>query len=188
MSTTPTLANATTGGPALGYPGSLADGSPHTVDTVMNESATAIDFGVPVAPGTLAGTVKPIANDTDATLCSGIAMRDPTMMSADPSTNVANYARYRGLGLMRVGRIFALAAENVTDGDQVLIITGSSAAQAQGTCFGSSHGAGGAAGEGRIALKGAIWRAHPVGASRSIASGTVAVIEIINQNLGVTTT
>jgi hypothetical protein len=188
MSTTPTLANATTGGPALGYPGDLADASPHVVDTYQNESATAVDFAVPVAPGTLAGSVKPIANDTDAALCVGIAMRDPTMMSADPSTNVANYARYRTLGVMRQGRIFAIAAENVTDGDQVLIITGSSAAQAQATAFGSSHGAGGAAAAGRIALLGAIWRAHPIGASKSITSGSVAVIEMTQQYLGVTTT
>lgn len=183
MPTTPTLANATTGGPALGYPGDLADASPHTIDTVQNESATAIDFCVPVAPGTLAGTVKPIANDADAALCSGITMRDPTMVNADPTTNVANYARYRELGLMKIGRIYAIAAEAVTDGDKVLILTGSSAAQAQATCFGGTTG--GAAGAGRINLKGAVWRARPIGASRTIGSGTVGIIEIINQNLGV---
>ena len=188
MGTTPTLANSPATSQALGYPGDQADSSPAVIDTVQNESATAIDFCVPVAPGATAGTVKPIANDADAALCSGISMRDPTMMSVDPTTNVANYARYRELGLMKVGRIFALAAENVQDGDQVLIITGSSAAQAQGTCFGSSHGAGGAAGSGRVAFKGAVWRAHPQGASKTIASGTVGVIELINQNLGVTTT
>jgi hypothetical protein len=187
MATTPSLASTKTS-QDLGYPGSLADGSPHVIDTGINESATAIDFGVPVAPGTLAANVKPIANDTDAALCCGIAMRDPTMMDASPSTNVASYARHKELAVLRRGRIFALAAENVTDGDQVLIITGSSAAQAQGTCFGSSHGAGGAAGSGRVALLGAIWRAHPVSASKSIAAGTVAVIEYNPTYLGVTTT
>jgi hypothetical protein len=186
MATTPTLANATTGGPALGYPGDLADASPHVIDTVQNESATAIDFGVPVCPGTLAGSVKPVANDTDAALCMGISMRDPTMVNASPSTNVLNYAQYRELGLMKVGRIFAIAAEDVRDGDQVLIITGASAAQAQATAFASSKG--GAATSGRVALKGAIWRAHPIGASATITAGTVGVIEIINQNLGRTTT
>lgn len=187
MATTPSLA-ATKTSQDLGYPGSLADSSPHVVDTATNESATAIDFGVPVAPGVLAGTVKPIANDTDAALCCGIAMRDPTMGNAGPASSTINWPQYRALPVGRVGRFYAIAAENVTDGDQVLIITGSSAAQAQGTCFGSSHGAGGAAGAGRIALKGAVWRAHPIGASRAIAAGTVAVIEFINQNLGVTTT
>src|SRR6185369_5723373 len=132
MSTTPTLANATTGGPALGYPGDLADSTPHVIDTVQNESATAIDFGVPVCPGTLAGAVKPIANDTDAALCMGISMRDPTMVNASTG-GVVNYAQYRELGLMKVGRIYAIAAEDVRDGDQVLIITGASAAQAQAT-------------------------------------------------------
>lgn len=187
MSTTPSLA-ATKTVQDLGYPGSLADSSPHVIDTGTNESATAIDFGVPVAPGTLAGAFKPIANDTDAGFCTGIAMRDPTVVDASASTNVANYARYKEFGVFRQGRIFALAAEDVTDGDQVLIITGSSAAQAQGTCFGSSHGAGGAAGSGRVAFLGAIWRAHPIGASKSITAGSVAVIELTQQNLGVTTT
>lgn len=187
MSTTPSLATTKTI-QDLGYPGSLADASPHTIDTGTNESATPIDFAVPVAPGVLAGNYKPIANDTDAALCNGIAMRDPTAMNADPATSVANYKQYKDFQVLRMGRMFALAAENVTDGDQVLIITGASAAQAQGTCFGSSHGAGGAAAAGRVALKGAIWRAHPIGAARAIASGTVAVIEFNNQNLGVTTT
>lgn len=187
MATTPSLA-ATKTIQDLGYPGSLADASPHVIDTGMNESATAIDFGVPVAPGTLAGTYKPVANDTDAALACAISMRDPTMMNADPSTNAASYARYKEFGAFRSGRIFAIAAENVTDGDQVLIITGSSAAQAQATCFGSSHGAGGAAAAGRIAMLGAIWRAHPVGASKAIAAGSVAVIEYTQRILGVTTT
>lgn len=187
MGTTPSLATTKTS-QDLGYPGSLADASPHTIDTYTNESATAIDFGVPVAPGTLAGSAKPIANDTDAALCNGIAMRDPTLMNADPATSVANYTRYKDFSVMRRGRVFAMAAENVTDGDQVLIITAASAAQAQGTCFGSSHGAGGAAASGRVALLGAIWRAHPVGASKAIASGTVAVIEYNPTYLGVTTT
>lgn len=187
MSTTPSLAVTKTS-QDLGYPGSLADASPHIVDTGTNESATAIDFGVPVAPGVLAGSYKPIANDTDAALCNGIAMRDPTLGNAGPASSTINYGQYKDFPVVRMGRIFAIAAENVTDGDQVLIITGSSAAQAQGTCFGSSHGAGGAAGAGRIALKGAIWRAHPVGAARAIVAGTVAVIEFNNQNLGVTTT
>jgi hypothetical protein len=187
MATTPSLNNAAATAQALGYPGSHADTTPAKIKTMQNESATAIDFGVPVAPGTLAGTVKPIANDTDAALCCGIAMRDPTMVDAPASTGVLNYVRYRELGVMSVGSIYALAAENVTDGDQVLIITGSSAAQAQATCFGSSHGAGGAAAAGRIALLGAVWRAKK-GASKSIASGTVAIIEMSDQNLGVTTT
>jgi hypothetical protein len=184
MSTTPTLANATTGGPALGYPGDLADASPHTIDTVQNESATAIDFCVPVCPGTLAGSAKPVANDTDAALCMGISMRDPTMVNASTS-GVVNYAQYRELGLMKVGRIYAIAAEDVRDGDQVLIITAASAAQAQATAFASSKG--GVAGSGRVALKGAIWRAQ-AGASATITAGTVGIIEIINQNLGRTTT
>lgn len=187
MATTPSLATTKTS-QDLGYPGDLADSTTHTVDTCQNESATAIDFAVPVCPGTLAGTVKPIANDTDAGLSCGIAMRDPTMMSADPSTGIASYARYRELGVMREGRIYALAAENVTDGDQVLIITAASAAQAQGTAFGSSHGAGGAAASGRVAMLGATWRARPIGASRTIAAGTVGIIELTVQRLGVTTT
>jgi len=187
MATTPSLA-ATKTIQDLGYPGDQADSTPSVRDTVTNESATAIDFAVPVCPGTLAGTVKPIANDTDAGLSCGISMRDPTKMNADPSTNVANYARYKDLAVMREGRIYAIAAENVTDGDQVLIITGSSAAQAQATCFGSSHGAGGAAGSGRVAMLGAVWRARPIGGSRSIAAGDVAIIELSIQRLGVTTT
>jgi len=186
MSTTPSLAETKTT-QDLGYPGDQADTVPSTRKTMQNESATAIDFGVPVAPGTLAGTVKPIANDTDAGLCVGIAMRDPTVVQANPSDNVLNYPRYKELAVMDAGHIYAMAAENVTDGDQVLIITGSSAAQAQATCFGSSHGAGGAAGSGRVAFLGAVWRA-PKGASKSIAAGTVAIIEMTNQILGVTTT
>jgi hypothetical protein len=187
MATTPSLAS-TPSTEAPGYPGSRADASLAVIDTWMNESATAIDFGVPVCPGTLAGAVKPIATDADADLAIGIAMRDPTVIDATPSTNVLNYPRYKELAVMRIGRVYAIAAENVQAGDQVLIITGSSAAQAQATAFGSSHGAGGVAGTGRRAFKGAVWRQRPHSSSKTIAAGDVGIIEFINQNLGVATT
>lgn len=182
MATTPSLANVPATSQALGYPGDQADATPAVIDTVQNESATAIDFGVPVVRGAAGGQVKPMTADTDDVV--GISMRDPTMMSVDPTTNVANYARYRELGVMKVGRIIAIAAEDVRDGDQVLILTAGAAAQA--TCFASSKG--GVAGLGRVAFKGAKWRARPNGTGPTIAAGTVGIIELIDQNLGRTTT
>jgi hypothetical protein len=186
MPFTPTL--DTSGGTqaGAGYPGGLVEG-PHSNDvfTGVNESATATDFGIPVCRGAAVSktpiNVKPIANDADAALVVGISVRNAAQVAADPTTNIVKYSRYDHFPILRRGRIYAVAAENVIALDQVLIITGSSAAQANDTCFGSSHGAGGAAASGRVAFKGAKWLT-------TTAAGEIGVIELEDGNLGVTTT
>jgi hypothetical protein len=175
LATTPTSQS-------VGFPGHIADSTPAVIDTKQNESATAIDYGIVVVQGASGGTVKPMTADADVVV--GISIADPTMMNADPATNVANFARYRELGVMKIGRVFAVAAEDVRDGDQVIIVTAGAAVNT--TCFASSKG--GVATTGRVAYKGAKWRCQPGASSLVITAGTVGIIELIDQNLGRATT
>lgn len=179
MAFTPSL--ATSGGTqqGLGYPGGLADGTQNIIDSAVNENATAIDIGVPVARGAATThppfNARPFVADTDDIL--GISHRHAADLVADPTTNVINFARYITFSVVRVGRVYAVAAENVRAGDQVLIIT--AGANVNSTCFGSSVS--GVAAAGRVAFKGARWRT-------TTASGLLGIIELIDQNLGKTTT
>lgn len=131
----------------LGYAGQIT----HEVhmadmDSKINESATAIDFGIAVARGTTSdNTCKVIAADADLPI--GLTVRLPNR-PADASGNV-NYAQRDSVPILKNGWMFAVPFENVGRGAQVLSIT------AQGGKLGSTTG--GAAGAGRVAVPGAYW-------------------------------
>lgn len=179
MAFTPDL--STSGGTiqGLGYPGGVADGTPAIIDTKINESATAIDFGIPVVRGVATakqpGNCKPMAADTDDII--GISVRNASQVAANPADNIVNYPRYENVPVGRIGRFYVIAAEASREGDQVLILTAGAAVNS--TCFGGSLG--GVAGSGRVAFKGAKWRT-------TTAAAAIGIIELIDQNLGRTTT
>jgi hypothetical protein len=128
----------------IGYAGQAADFNNVEAVTRINESATVIDLGRPVARGTDDRGCKPWGADGDKLI--GISMRSGVIV-ADTSNNI-NYSQYDEVAVMKRGWIFAEAAENVVDGDPVLVVTASSK-------FGGVSA--GAAGAGRVAVPGATW-------------------------------
>ena len=169
---TPTLATAGGRNLAVGYAGQIADLEPAQVSSYINNSATAIDFGVLVVRDTTVdGTCKPMAADTDQQL--GISVRNAVGINAS-SANVVNYAQYASVPVMNDGVVFVTAAEAVRAGDAVLALTAG-----PGT-FASSKG--GVAGSGRVAVTGAIWL-------DTVAASGIGRIRIKTAgNLGRTTT
>ena len=129
---------------SIGYAGQAADFNDVESVTRINENATAIDFGRPVARGTDDRGCKPWTVDGDKLI--GVSLRSGVIV-ADASGNI-NYAQYKEVPVMKRGWIFAEAAENVVDGDPALVIT------ASGKFGGVSAGA---AGAGRIAATGVTW-------------------------------
>jgi hypothetical protein len=152
----PTL--ATIGGVTLvpGFVGQVAETGPTTVRSMMNESATAIDFGRAVAHGvaTVAGVTdncKPPGADGDVIV--GLSVRNPEpLVATTDGTNTITYARYMAVPVMTDGVMFVLAAESgIVEGTAAISIT------AGGGTIGGVSGAGGVAGTGRVAIPGCIW-------------------------------
>jgi len=177
----PNPSNATVGTiPAKAYAGQ--DQSPlQPTDSYINESATAIDAGVPVARGTTATTAgraencKPVAADADEIL--GPSLR---WVSKDAdSTQDPQYARYEDVPVKKEGRVSVIAGETVGGGDEVLIVVAS--ATDPTLCWGSSRG--GVIGSGRIAMTG--WKYCGNG---TYAAGTVVDIEGRSASRGKITT
>lgn len=129
----------------IGYAGQVVDSSTSTIENRTNSGAISIDFGRAVARGADAGSVKAPTADGDKII--GISVRHATMV-ADGSGNVA-YQQYVSVPFMREGNIYAIPAENVTEGDPVLSLTAGN-----GTLGGTT---GGAAGAGRVAVPAATW-------------------------------
>jgi hypothetical protein len=150
----PTL--ATVGGVELaaGYAGQLAQAAPPGgVVSAINESATALDFGqvcvrgVAVAAGRTPN-VKPQTADGDK--IAGVVMRNAgNKVASTDGNNTVNVPRYAALDLVKQGTIFCIPVENVTEGDDALVITAASASSSK---IGGTTG--GAAGAGRIAFPG----------------------------------
>lgn len=157
--------------PAFAYAGQ--DMTPdRPTNTYMNESATAIDAGVPVVRGSASTTTpggvetcKPMAADTDDIL--GVSLRIP-MKDADFTTDTVTLARYEPVPTKVEGRVAVYAAEDVRGGDEVIVVT--AGAGVQTTAFASSKG--GVAGSGRVAMTGWKWCG-----SGTITAGTLAEIE-----------
>jgi hypothetical protein len=153
--------------PAKAYAGQ--DMSPaEPTNSFMNESATAIDAGVPVARGTSAATnlgetCKPVGADADEIL--GPSLHYPT---GDATSNSIKYERYTAVPVKASGRVAVIAGETVGGGDEVLIVVASATDPA--LCWGSSRG--GVIGSGRIAMTG--WKYCGNG---TYAAGTVVEIE-----------
>lgn len=165
--------------PAKAYAGQ--DMSPtEPTNSFMNESATEIDAGIPVARGTatsatnLGETCKPVGGDTDEIL--GPSLRYPM---EDATSNSIKYARYKAVPVKPQGRVAVIAGETVGGGDEVLIVVAS--ATDPTLCWGSSRG--GVIGSGRIAMTG--WKYCGNG---TYAAGTVVEIEGRSASRGKITT
>lgn len=143
----------------LGYAGQIVDTNPVTIETLINDQATAIDFGVAVARSAADNTCKAPAADGD--LIVGISVRH-AIRPADSSNNV-NYAQKDAVPVLRDGFVYATAYENATRGDGVISVT------AQSGKLGSVTG--GAAGAGRVAVPGAKWET-------TTTAGQIGIIRI----------
>lgn len=148
-----------------GYAGEIVNMNTADIDNLINDGATAIDYGIAVARGANGGA-KAVAADGDTIL--GISVR--TAYKAAPgygqaNAGVVNYAQYDTLPVLKLGEIYALAYENVTRDDQALSIT------AQGGKIGGVTG--GAAGAGRVVIPGAKWQT-------TTAAGKIGVVRIVS--------
>lgn len=150
-----------------------------TTDSYQNESATAIDFGVPVARGTATASIggpaevcKPFGADTDEAI--GVSLRDATDNAV---TNAVTYGQWKAVPVKKSGRVAVYAAEAVRKGDQVLILT--AGASVPTTAFGSSKN--GVAGAGRIAFSAWKW-------CFDTAAGAIGFIEQSDAHIGRATT
>jgi hypothetical protein len=144
----------------LGYDGQIATLNPHVTDSKINESATAIQFGRAVARGAEDNTAKVPAADSDQII--GIAARQ--LVGVADQNGVTAYAQGVAVPVLKLGFVFATAAEATTRGDGVISIT------AGGGTLGSVTG--GAAGTGRVAIPGATWET-------STAAGEIGVVRIV---------
>jgi hypothetical protein len=143
----------------LGYAGQIVDTSPATVETLINDQATAIDFGVAVARSAADNTCKAPAADGDKIV--GISARH-AIRPADTSNNVT-YAQKDAVPVLRTGFVYAVAYENATRGDGVISVT------AQSGKLGSTTG--GAAGAGRVAVPNALWET-------TTTAGSIGIVRI----------
>lgn len=140
----------------IGYAGMIANMNPIASENMINESTTAIDFGVAVAAGAVVNniqlrTCKVIAADTDLPigisirhLAFGGALRTPIGVNG-----VVGYPTGDSVPVAYEGDFVCIPFENVVAYSQVLSIT------AQGGKLGSAATA--AAGAGRIVVPGATW-------------------------------
>jgi hypothetical protein len=158
---TPSL--ATPGGllKATGYEGQIATLDHPITISRKNEGATAIAFGRAVARGASGGCVA-VSGDSDVVI--GLSIRDMTLTPASTDgNNTTTYAQYAMVGLLRDGFMYAAAAEDVRDGDQVIALT-----TGGGTLAGTK---GGVAGAGRLLVTGAVWQ-------EAVTSGSIGIIRI----------
>jgi hypothetical protein len=159
--------------PGIGLAGTDMDPLSPT-DTYMNESATAIEPGAPVALGTttqaggFAQYCKPVAADTDNII--GVTVR--RALVSTNGTTVA-YAQYDSVPVKKAGKVAVLAAEAVRAGDEVVVLTAT-----PGT-FASSKG--GVVGTGRVAMKGWKW-------VTTTGAAAIGIIEGFDTHTGRTTT
>lgn len=168
----------TTGGRLLdlGLPGELATTTECAIDTFINEQTTGgldsagmLDFGRAVCKATADNGCKLISGDSDRVV--GITTRKSFVPA--PASGIIGYASGREVGVLRIGDIFALAAENVREGDQVLALTSGG-----GTLAGTQ---GGVAGTGRLVVPGARWKT-------TTTAGEVGIIEVLGREAAVLTT
>lgn len=143
----------------IGYAGQPADFNPVDIVTKVNEDAVAIDFGVAVARGSADGTCQ--AQQADADVIIGISVRSP-IMPADSAGEI-KYLQKAAVPVMKQGYIYAVAFQNVVQGDGVIAVTAQN-----GKLSGTTAGA---AGVGRVAVPGAVWES-------TTSAGQVGLIRI----------
>ena len=147
----PTL--STYGGVVLspGYPGQTERDI--ETDSLINENATVIDFGVAVTRGAAVapgqpGNCKPLATNGDVPI--GISKSIATQTASTDGNNTVNYPRYQAVPVMKQGIIWATPFENVVAGDGVVALPAQT-----GKLGGTTAGA--ANGTSRMAFSGAVW-------------------------------
>ena len=151
----------------LGYAGQIVDTNPVTIQSLTNEAAVAIDYGVAVARGAADDTCK--APTADGNLLIGISGRH-AIRPADSSNNVT-YAQRDSVPVVREGYVYATAYENATRGDVAISVT------AQNGKVGSTTG--GAAGAGRIALDGTSGKPKVTWETTTTA-GQIGVLRVVS--------
>lgn len=146
-----------------GYAGGVVDMNLAEIDSRENANAATIDYGVFVARNT-PGKLAAVAADGDKII--GISVRYPIKAApgyGQANANVCNYAQNDEVPYMRYGRVYVVAAENVTEGDQALSITAGA-----GTVGGVTSGA---AGAGRVAVAGVTWET-------TTAAGQLGIVRV----------
>jgi hypothetical protein len=179
MSTYASLASAGGAQFTPGNAGQIADQDEAQVATHINQSSTAIDFGVAVARDTTVDNgCKPWSGDSDYFL--GVSVRNPIAPAATDGYTVS-FPQYATVPVLKDGVIYVQAAEAVRAGDQVLIITAGGSGNGTAGAFGGSKG--GVAGSGRVAIPGmnGIW-------VDTVASGGIGRIRIKSTGTARTTT
>lgn len=108
----------------LGYAGQIVNTNPSVIDSKINESATAIDFGVAVARGAADNTCKPPAAVSDKIM--GISARHAIRPASADGNNTVTYAQRDAVPILRDGYVYVVAAENASRGDTAVALTASS--------------------------------------------------------------
>ncbi len=147
---------ATEGGVLLaaGFIGGLAEPAPvGGIVTAINENATVIEFGQVVVLGAAVAAGAPInikPQTADADIIVGVALRSAAeLVASTDGNNTVNWARYKAVPVGKMCTIWCVPVENVTSGDNALVIT---AAGATTSKIGGTTG--GAAGAGRVVFPG----------------------------------
>lgn len=145
----------------VGYAGQLVDLNPSVINSMVNDQAIAIDFGVAVARSSSDTSCKAPTADTDKII--GISARMAIRLASTDGLNTVNYAQKDEVPVLREGFVYATAFENATRGDGAISVT------AQNGKIGSTTG--GAAGVGRVAIPNATWET-------TTTAGNVGIIRI----------
>lgn len=117
---------------AVGYAGQLASNvTDARIESVLNENATAVDFGDAVCRGTVAapGALNKGRPTFSSGVVLGLAVRqdsEANTSTAPGVTPVVNYPQNKMVPVLKEGDMWALAAETAAEGDDVLAIVGSS--------------------------------------------------------------
>jgi hypothetical protein len=122
-------------------------------DSLINENASAIDFGVAVTRGAAVspgqtGLCKPLATNGDIPI--GITKRITTQTASTDGNNTVNYPQRQAVPVMKQGIIWAVPFENVVSGDGVIALPAQNG-KLSGTTAGAANGTS------RMAFSGAVW-------------------------------
>lgn len=166
---TPTL--ATVGGQefSAGYAGQLAylPGGAPDIESRVNEGATAIDYGAPVCRGvaTVPGTTGNGKITTASGIVIGFAIRALSEANTTVSAGTVNIPQYSEVGVLKDGLMWVVAAENATEGDGAIALSGTPATVGSVT--------GGAANGTTRLVTGAVWQ-------QTVTAGNVGLIRVKN--------
>lgn len=132
----------------LGYDGQILDSSLASVETRINQSATAVEYGRAVVLAASDGC-EMLASGSGVKIC-GIAVKN-VQHARDAAGNGANFPQYDPVDVLKIGPMCATALEAADDGDAVVAVT------AQNGRLGSIKG-GAANGTTRILVPNTYWK------------------------------